>query len=216
MTTMDKRKLEQEFYLVIEGITFANDEVGDPVNGRTATSIWAQDAEVVFRGKLKHILLFGLLAFDVSSVAILEKFSLIPARDFLNIKNLGDTDIVDVVNLDPTVDEGIILDEDLTFLARLTDNFRLDWSAPRYIIVQEKATPTNRAFYKGTVLEALAYVMQVHSTGNAVVRTLYDFALLDPSSQVNKGITWVEISGSQGPVELAKAHVSLGNLILGV
>jgi hypothetical protein len=213
---MDRRKLEQLYYLIVENISFASDEIGDPTNGRTSLTAWVQDAEVIFRGKLKHILVFALMAFDVAQVAVNELFTIVPEREFLNVENLGAVDIVDVISLDPADGQGIVLDNDLTFMAHLTNNFRFGWSDVKNIIIQQKAVPTNKSLYKGTVLESLAYAYQIHTTGNAVVYTLHDFALSDPAKQLNKGVQWLDINGSSGPVELEKAHVTLGNMILGV
>jgi len=75
---INKRKLESVYYMIVQDITFASDAIGAATpTGRAATSTWAQDDEVIFKGKLKHILTFGLMAFDVASVAVNEKFSLI-------------------------------------------------------------------------------------------------------------------------------------------
>ena len=102
MASMDKRKLEQVYYMTVENITFASDAIGAAMGtGRSATTTWAQDGEVVFKGKLKHLLVFALMAFDVASVAIHETFSIVPEREFVNVPNLGARGIVDVVSLDP-------------------------------------------------------------------------------------------------------------------
>ena len=212
---MDRRLLESNYYLTVQDITFASDEIGDPANGRTAETAWAQTDTVVFKGKLKHILTFALMAFDVAGVAILEKFELTPARKFLNVPNLTGADLVAVIDLDPVAGEGIVTDEDMTFLANLTNQFRLNWTDEKNIALEIKSSGVV-SLYRGSVLEALAYALQVHDSLNAVVYTLYDIALLDVGSGVSKGVTFIDIAGASGPVELSKAHVTLGNLILSV
>lgn len=215
MPAMDKKKLERDFYLVVENITFASTEIGDTVSGRSAATAWAKDDEVVFKGKLKHILAFALMAFDVASVAVNETFTIVNAREYTDVQNLGVSDIVAVVDLDPTAGEGVITDDDMSFLANLTNNFRLGWDAAKNIITQEKAAPANKALYRGTVLQALAFAYQWKDGGAAPVYTLYDFALMDSGSMLNQGVVYPAIDGVDGPVELDKAHVTLANLVLG-
>jgi len=139
---------------------------------------------------------------------------LIPERQFTNVKNLGETDIVTVIDLDPTAGEGIVVDDDLTFLQHLTNNFRGNWTQAKNIITAEKATPTNKAYYTGSLLEALAYALQYQNGGAAPIYTLYDFALMNTGVAQNAGVTWLDLDGSGGPVELEKAHITLANVIL--
>ena len=214
---IDRRLLETDFYLTIQDITFASDAIGDANNGRSAASAsWAQDATVVFKGKLKHILIFALMAFDVASVAINEKFDLAPARKFKNLQNLTPDDVVEVVSLDPADGEEIVLDDDLAFLVAITNNYRCAWTDRKNIVLELKADPTDVTLYRGTVLEALAYALQVHADQGAVVYTLFDFALSDVGGGVSKGMSYIELSGTSGPVEYEKGHVTLANLLLSV
>jgi hypothetical protein len=214
---MDRRKLFKEFYLVIENITFASDAIGAAAGtGRTADTAWAANAEVIFKGQLRHILTFGLMAFSVNDVAIVEDYSIVPDADFLNVMNLGALDLVDIISLDPADGEGIVVADDLTFLQNLTNNYRANWSDTKAVIRQEKADATNKAFFRGTVLETLAYAYQFDQVDGAPVYTLYNLGLAEYGAQLNKGVTWPPITGASGPVELEPAHVTLGNILLGV
>jgi hypothetical protein len=213
---INKRKLESLYYLVGENISFDSDAIGAvSPDGRSAATAWLADEEMVFKGKLKHILTFALMAFDVASVAVNELYTIIPERDFLNVRNLGDTDIVDVVDLDPTAGEGIVQANDITFMTNLTNNLRGNWSEPKRIITANKVTPTTRAYYNGSLVEALAYGLQFQSGGTAPIYTLFDFAVMDISG-LNKGVVYADMDGALGPVELEKAHVTLANTLLGV
>jgi hypothetical protein len=214
MTQFNKRQLENVYYLTVQDITFASTAIGDPTNGRSAATAWSQDDTVVFKGKLKHILTFALMAFDVASVAVNELFEIVPEREFLNVQNLSAADIVEVIDLDPTQGEGIVVDDDMTFLTNITNNFRLGPNDMKNVVVEEKAAPANKALYKSSVINAIAYAFQVHQTGNAVTYTLFDFALMDVAAGVTKGVEYVDIDGSLGPVELDKAHSSLASLVL--
>ena len=214
MSTFNKRQLENVFYMTVQGITFPSTQIGAAVGGRSAASAWLKDDTVVFRGRLKHILAFALMAFDVQSVAINELFELVPEREFLNVKNLTEQGVVAVIDLDPAQGEGIVLDDDMTFLTNITNNFRLGPTDVKNIIVEEKADPTNRALYRGSLINAIAYAFQVSETGGAVMYSLYDFALMNVGAGVSRGVDYVEIDGQLGPVELEKAHAQLANLIL--
>jgi len=209
---MDKRKLESVYYMTVKDITFASDAIGAASGtGRSATTTWDADQTVVFKGKLKHILNFAVMAFDVASVAINELFTLTPERDFVNMPTPGD---VGVINLDPAEGEGIVVDADMTFLNDFTNGYRLGWDDRYNLVVEEKADSTNLALYAASVLEGFIYAMQYHSTGDAPVYTLYDFAMSKAGTGYNKGVSYIDIDGTQGPVEIEKAHVTLANAIL--
>jgi hypothetical protein len=213
-TAINRRLLESNFSLTVQDITFPSTQIGDAVSGRAADTAWALNDTVVFKGKLKHILIFALMAFDVASVAINEKFELVGERKFLNVENLTGADIVGVIDLDPTAGEGIVLADDVTYLDKLTNNYRLGFTDQKNIIAELKSDPTTKVLYRGTVLEALAYSLQVHATLNEVVYTLFDFALMDVAAGVSKGMDYLAISGNLGPIELEPAHTTLANLIL--
>ena len=56
---MDRRKLNSKYYLVVEDISFASTAIGDATNGRSATTAWAAQDEVTFKGTLAEILIFA-------------------------------------------------------------------------------------------------------------------------------------------------------------
>jgi len=209
MTAMNKRKLDTDYLLIVENISFASTEIGHATLGRTATTPWSAAAEVVFKGKLKHILIFAVMAFDVSTTSVNELFTLIPASDYTDVDNLTAADIVDVIDLDPTAGENIVLANDITFLENLTNNYRFGWDDAKNLILQEKAVVTNKPLFSGTPLQALCYAMQVST---AVIYTLWEFALLTPA--LNQGATYPTLTGANGPTELEVAHTTLAGLIL--
>ncbi len=212
MAAMDKKNLERVFYMVVSDISHASTEVGDATNGRTATTAWAKDDEVIFKGKLKHLLNFAVMAFDVASVAVLETFNIVSERDYVGVENLGAADIPNVIDIDPAQGEGIVVDEDMTFLYNLTGGFRSNWDDTKNIVLQEKAVPANKILYRGSILQAYCYAMQV--SGTAPVYELYDFGLIDASSSVNQGVDYPLLDSTDGPLEYEKALVTLANLVL--
>lgn len=213
---INKRQLETPYVLTVQEITFASDAIGKTgAGGRTSTVAWAQNDTVIFTGKLKHILLFGIIAFDVSQVAILEKFTLTPATQFANIQNLAAQNIVQVVSLDPANGAGIVLDNDVTFLERITNNYRFNWSDRKRFALELKSDAGNIQLYAASVLEMLCYMLQNHATLNDLIYTLYDLAIIDESAGTNIGVTYTELTSTAGPVEIEKAHVTLANTVLG-
>lgn len=209
MASMDRRKLQSKFYLMVDHITFASTAIGAATNGRTATTAWAKDANVVFTGELRHILIFALMAFDVAAVAINEQFRLVSERKFQNLLATND---VQVINLDPTEGEGIVEDEDVLFLENLTNNYRREWDTVSGLIVEDETAGT-REYYSGSTLATLAYGLQYAAAGTAPIYAATNFGFFDVSA-VGNGLSVVDLLGPSGPVELDKAHVSLGNLVL--
>ncbi len=211
---MDHRKMQTKYRLEVEAITFANDAIGAASpSGRTASSAWAASDKVLFKGTLEQILIFSVMAFSVSDTAILETFDVTPEREYKDVENLTSTDIVTTIDLDPAAAEGIILQADLDFISNLTNQYRMSWSDKRYQVWEEKADPANKTFLNGSMVEAMCYAYQVHSTDLGVMYTLYNIALLDPT--VKKGTQWDEISSTYGPVDYSPGHAILANTILG-
>jgi len=214
MTTINRRLLDTVHYLTVEDISFASDKIGHGTYGRTSLASWLQADTLIFKGRLRDILIFALMAFDVADAAIYEKFELVSARKFLNVQNLGATDIVGLIDLDPTAGQNIVLPNDITFLENLTDQYRADWTTTKNMVFERKTAPAERTLYKGTVLQALCYALQFHSTLGAPVYTLFDIALMEASSGVSKGVEFVDMGGSSGPVEYEAALLTLANLLL--
>jgi hypothetical protein len=210
MASMDRRKLLSKFYLMVDHISFASTAIGDAVNGRAAATAWAKDANLVFVGELRHILIFALMAFDVSSVAVLEQFRLVSERKFQNLKATND---IAVIDLDPTAGEGVVVDEDVLFLENLTNNYRREWDAVSGLIVEDEATGA-KEYYSGSLLAALAYGLQYKSGGTAPVYTDTNFGLFEQSA-AGVGLSVIDLLSASGPVELEKGHVTLGNIVLG-
>lgn len=209
MTTMDKRKLNRDYYLIVDNISFESDEIGHDSLGRSADTSWDPAYPVVFKGKLKHILIFAVMSFEVTTTAVTEIFTIIPATDYLGVPNLGAGDIVSVIDLDPAAAEGIVDADDVTFLENITNNYRFGWDDPKNIVVEEKAVPENKALYSGTPLQAFCYAMQFSTVP---IYTLWDFSLLKPA--LNQGVTYNTLTGASGPAELEVGHVTLATLIL--
>jgi hypothetical protein len=207
---MDRRKLLSKFYLMVDHITFPSTKIGAETNGRAANTVWAQDTNLVFVGELRHILIFALMAFDVASVAVLEQFRLVSERKFQNLKATQD---ITVIDLNPTAGEGIVEDADVLFLENLTNNYRRDWDIQSGIIVENEATGA-KEYYSGSLLAALAYGLQFKQGGTAPVYTDTNFGLFEQSAAGN-GLSVIDLLGASGPVELEKAHTTLGNLVLG-
>ena len=103
----------------------------------------------------------------------------------------------------------------MTFMRNLANNFRINWG-DYYNVVTEKVADSARTLYYASIIEILAYGLQFEDQGTAEIYTLYDFALQDAGGSLNRGVTYLDIDGSQGPVELDKAHLTLANIILGV
>jgi hypothetical protein len=207
---MDRRKLLSKFYLMVDHISFPSTQIGDTANGRAAATTWAKDANQVFVGELRHILIFALTAFDVASVAVNEQFRLVSERKFQNLKadqNIG------IINLDPTAGEGIVTDEDVLFLENLTNNYRREWDTVSGLIVEDEVNGT-KEYYSGSLLAALAIGLQFKNGGTAPVYSDTNFGLFEQSAAGN-GLSVIDLLGSSGPVEVQKAHLTLGNLILG-
>jgi len=101
----------------------------------------------------------------------------------------------------------------MTFLKNLTNSFRLGWADVRNIRLEEKAVPTNKSLYRGSVLEALAYAMQYQDAGTAPIYTLFNLSVSETG--LNKGVAWETLTGANGPIELEPAHTILANTILG-
>ena len=209
MASMDRRKLQSKFYLMVDHISFASSEIGATLNGRTASTAWAKDTNVVFVGELRHILIFALMAFDVAAVAVLEQFRLVSERKFQNLLATNDVKIID---LDPTAGEGIVEDEDVLFLENLTNSYRREWDTVSGLIVEDDTTGA-KEFFSGSTLAALAYGLQYKTGGTAPLYAATNFGFFDISGAGN-GLSVVDILGPSGPVELDKAHVTLGNLVL--
>lgn len=209
MASMDRRKLQSKFYLMVDHISFASTEIGATLNGRTAATAWAKDTNVVFVGELRHILIFALMAFDVAAVAVLEQFRLVSERKFQNLLATNDLTIID---LDPTAGEGIVEDEDVLFLENLTNNYRREWDTISGLIVEDDALGT-KEFFSGSTLAALAYGLQFAAAGTAPLYVATNFGFFDIAGAGN-GLSVVDLLGPSGPVELDKAHVTMGNLIL--
>lgn len=214
MSVFNRRNLEQLYYMTVQNILFASDAIGAASGtGRSADSAaWIATDEVVFSGKLKHHLIFAVMAFQGSTVSISETFDIVPAREFLNVQNLTPTDIVDVVSLDPDDGEGIVTADDVTFLANFTNNFRLSPTTEKVMIMSAKADQT-KTIYQGSVLEHLCYLLQFDSVGDAPVYTLQDVALKDvPGSKI--GTIYDDIASNNGPTEFEQYLVSIANYIL--
>ena len=209
MATMDRRKLLSKFYLVVDQISFPSTAIGALTGGRAAATPWAKDDNVVFVGELRHILIFGLLAFDVASVAINENFRLVGERKFQNLKATND---ITIINLDPLEGEGVVLDEDVLFLENLTNNYRREWDAVTGLIIEADPGGT-KEFFTGSTLAALAYGLQFAALGTAPIYANTNFGFFEQSGGSN-GLSIVDILGPSGPIELDKAHVTLANLIL--
>jgi len=137
----------------------------------------------------------------------------VPASQFQNIQNLAADDIVQVVSLDPTDGVGIVLDDDVTFLERVTNNYRFGWSDKKKFALELKDDPGAINLYRGSILEMLCYMLQNHATLNSIIYTLYDLAMMDEGG-ANIGTTYVDLLSTAGPVELEKAHITLANTIL--
>jgi hypothetical protein len=209
MASMDRRKLLSSFYLMVDQISFASTEIGAAVNGRTAVTAWAKDDNVVFVGELRHILIFALLAFDVAAVAVNEQFRLVSERKFQNLRATND---ISIINLDPTEGEGIVVDEDVLFLENLTHTYRREWDTQSGLIVE--ADPGgNKEYCIGTTLAALAYGLQFATAGTGPIYVTTNFGFFDHAAAGN-GLNVVDLLGPAGPVELDKAHLTLGNIVL--
>jgi hypothetical protein len=206
---MDRRKLQSKFYLMVDHITFASTAIGATTNGRAAATAWTKDTNVVFVGELRHILIFALMAFDVASVAVLEQFRLVSERKFQNLLATND---VTVIDLNPTAGEGIVEDADVLFLENLTHNYRREWDVVSGLIVEDDALGT-KEYFSGSTLAALAYGLQFKDGGTAPLYLATNFGFFDISGAGN-GLSVVDLLGTSGPVELDKAHVTLGNLVL--
>ncbi len=209
MASMDRRKLMSKFYLMVDRISFASTAIGAATNGRTSTTAWAADSNVVFVGELRHILVFALMAFDVAAVAVNEQFRLVSEQKFQNLKPTND---VTIINLDPTEGEGIVVDEDLIFLENLTNNYRREWEVVSGIIVEDDVTKA-KEYFSGSTLAALAYGLQYKTGGTAPIYAATNFGFFDQSA-AGVGLSVVDLLGTTGPVELDKAHITLGNIIL--
>lgn len=209
MASMDRRKLQSKFYLMVDHISFASTAIGAATNGRTAATAWTKDTNVVFVGELRHILIFALMAFDVAAVAVLEQFRLVSERKFQNLLAAND---LTIINLDPTEGEGIVVDEDVLFLENLTNNYRREWDLVSGLIVEADAAGT-KEYFSGSTLATLAYGLQFKTGGTAPIYAATNFGFFDISGAGN-GLSVVDLLGPSGPVELDKAHVTLGNLIL--
>lgn len=209
MASMDRRKLLSRFYLMVDHITFASTAIGAATNGRSAATAWAKDSNVVFVGELRHLLIFALMAFDCASVAVNEQFRLVSEQKF---QNLLPTNDISIINLDPTKGEGVVTDEDVLFLENLTKNYRREWDTQSGLIIEDDTAKT-KEFYSGSTLAALAYGLQFKTGGTAPIYASANFGFFDQSA-AGIGLTVVDLLGPTGPVELEKAHLTLGNLIL--
>ncbi|MBE7473153.1 MAG: hypothetical protein DPW09_39070 [Anaerolineae bacterium] len=209
MASMDRRKLQSKFYLMVDHISFASTAIGAATNGRTAATAWAKDANVVFVGELRHILIFALMAFDVAAVAVNEQFRLVSERKFQNL--LANNDL-SIISLDPTEGEGIVVDEDVLFLENLTNQYRREWDLVSGLIVEDDTAGT-KEYFSGSTLATLAYGLQYKAGGTAPIYAATNFGFFDISGSGN-GLSVVDLLGPSGPVELDKAHVTLGNLVL--
>jgi hypothetical protein len=215
MPIMDRRKLLANYYMIVEGISFASDAIGAAVGGRTAQTVWAEGANLIFKGQLRHHLIFALMAFDIVPTSLVspERFSLIPERKFNN-PGTPDPKGVQIVDIDPaTSQEGIVTLDDVAFLDEVTGLYRYSWDESVGIVAENRLTPATKNLYYGSRLATLAYGLQYSDTP-APIYTEFDFAFFDRNS-VGSYITLDDILGSNGPTELERAHVSLGNLILG-
>jgi hypothetical protein len=209
MASMDRRKLLAKFYLMVDHITFASTAIGDAANGRAAATAWAENDNLVFVGELRHILIFALMAFDVASVAVNEQFRLVSERKFQNLKPGND---IGIINLDPTVGEGIVTDDDVLFLENLTNGYRREWDVVAGLIVEDEVAQA-REYYTGSALAALAYALQYKSGETAPIYATTNFSFFEQSA-VGVGLSVIDLLGPGGPVEVQKAHISLGNIIL--
>jgi hypothetical protein len=209
MASKDRRKLSSKFYLMVDRISFASTAIGAATNGRSAATAWAKDTNVVFVGELRHILIFALMAFDVAAVAVNEQFRLVSERKF---QNLLPTNDLTIINLDPTEGEGIVVDEDVLFLENLTNNYRREWDTVSGLIVEDDAAGT-KEYFTGSTLTTLAYGLQYADAATAPVYSMANFGFFDASA-IGNGLSVVDLLGPSGPVELDKAHVTLGNLVL--
>lgn len=210
---MDKRKLLSNYYMIVRNITFASDAIGFAApDGRSADTAWDEGDIVIFRGQLRHLLIFGLMAFDINPASLTspEDFSVIPESKYVDSANPAG---VRVIDLNPaTSAEGIVLLEDVTFLEEITGKYRHSWDDSVGIVVESKSDPTDKTLYHGTRLAALAYGLQYQDSEEpAVLYSSLDFAFFDRSNV--SGLD--NIHGSNGPIELSKAHLSIGHLILG-
>lgn len=217
MAIMDKRKLLSNYYLMVNDITFASDAIGAAApDGRSAATTWAAQANVVFKGQLRHLLIFALMAFDINpnSLTSPEKFTIVPERKFQNV-GVPSPGGVEVIDLDPTTStEGIVLAADVTFLEQITNSYRQPWDESVGIVAEDHAVPATKAYYYGSRLGVLAYGLQYSATP-ALVYTEQDFAFFDRGVMSSYGVVIDDLLGANGPAELSRAHISLGNLVLG-
>lgn len=210
MASMDRRKLMSRFYLMVDRITFPSTQIGALANGRTAATAWAKDQNLVFEGELRHILIFALMAFDVASVAIGEQFRVVAQQKFQNLRPAND---IGIISLDPTEGEGIVTDDDVLFLENLTNNYRREWDTVSGLIVEDDAAGT-KEYFSGSTLATLSYGLQFKAGGTAPIYATTNFGFFDGSAS-GAGLAISDLLGTNGPVELEKAHLTLGNLILG-
>jgi hypothetical protein len=216
MTVFNRRQLEKVHVLLVNDISFASDAIGAASGvGRAAETDWIATDNVVFKGPLKDILIFALMAFSGSSVSVAENFEIVPIEKWVDVPNLTSTDIVTAISLDPADGEGIVLANDVTFLTNLTNNFRLAPSTVKRVIVEEKADASNKILYQGSVLEALAYALQYQDQGTAPIYTLFEVALMDAGG-MNVGVIYDPISGANGPVEYEPYLLKIANAVLSV
>ncbi len=212
---MDRRKLNSKYYLVVEDISFASTAIGDATNGRSATTAWAAQDEVTYKGTLAEILIFAMMAFDINGTQVLEKYRIVDERSYKGVKNLAEGDVPTIIDLDVLGAENIIVTDDITFLTNLTDNFRESENEAKHVVL-EKKDASGTSYYQATIKELLAYLFKWEDGGTAQLYTLLNVGLLDVSSGVNMGVSYPNLSDSTlGPVEFATGRVTLASQILG-
>ena len=183
--------LTQQYQLAIEDITFASTEIGHATAGRSATTVWSATDDVIFRGELKSVLIFALMAFDLDGLNVLEKFTLIPTKEIVDVSNLTISDIPGVVELDPVGLEGIVTAEDVTFLDNLITG-QGKWNAVFDFILQDKATGLVNQQYYGEVLQILCAFLRFDEVTPGSEVPLYTLENISMSSRrsTKVGTTW--------------------------
>ena len=194
---LNRKSLMSNVRLMVDSVSFTPDSGTD----------WEVNDNVVFAGTHEEVLVFALKKFDVFDTLIQEDYSIVWDRNYKDFPTYPTVPITLLGSIH-------VLPEEVTLVGLVSDSYRFNLSDGAAMVLEEKADPTNRVFYRGTRGALLSYLLQVKDGDTARIFTLYNFSIYDSGKAATMGMTLVDILGAQGPVELEKAHPVLANAIV--
>lgn len=193
MSTLNRRALKSNMYLLVQDITFPPADAG---------AEWAVGDEAIFTGTLEETAIFAVKNFAVLSTLIQEQYSIVWDRNWEVVEGYEVTPITLLGAVHVTPDE-------VTLFAELTNQYRRSLTESVYAVLELKADATERVWYKGSLASVVSLMYQLRDGLLTRYYEDYNIALYDATKAAQMGVVADDILGAYGPVEIEKAHPTL-------